>query len=157
MFFHVAIHEAGHVVVLKSVLGLEPPRRPLDLDEPEPRAWMDFTRGLLGEPAAGRDPTQVAAFLFGGVEALIRATATGAFHASRFHGFNGPDGRECDAELIDLAMMSYGADRWRGADIARRVVEREWSGVLAVANLVAAAGEIDPDALRPVLNHVGAA
>ena len=151
MFFHVAIHEAGHVVVLRAVLGLEPPRRAVDVTDPEPKGWVAFARGLLEE---GRDPTRVTAFLLGGVEALTRGVETAAVRSSRFHGLNGPDGQDSDGELIDLAVLSYGADRWRASDIARQAVARDWATVVSVAGVLAATGVIDPDALRPLLERV---
>lgn len=153
MFTHVAIHEAGHVVVLKAVLNLEAPHQLVDLAEPEPRAWSAFTRDLLGPRLA--EPTRVAAFLLGGSEALLQAVAVGQARASRFHGLNGPDGSDCDAEMLDLAVVSHGADRWRGSDMARAVVLRDWSVVLEVSRRLLRSAEIDPQALRDVLSCVG--
>ena len=151
MFFHVAIHEAGHAVVLRATLGLQPPRRAVDLGEPEPKAWSDFARGLLEE---GRDPTLVTAFLLGGVEALTRAVETSTVRSSRFHGLNGPDGQDSDGELVDVAVLSYGADRWSASDMARQVVAHDWATVISISGVLAATGEIDPDELQPLLARV---
>lgn len=153
VFFHVALHEAGHVVALKAVLGEPPPALAVDLRQPEPRGWSEVFEALMArEPRP--DPTRVTAFLLGGVEALIHGAETGFSGANRFHGLNGPDGSGCDAELIDVAVMSYGADRWRASDMARAAITRDWRIVVQLARTVAAASRIDPVELAPLLAQV---
>lgn len=146
MYVHVSIHEAGHIVVLKAVLGLDAPRVPLVHEEPEPRAWVEFSRSLFARTPP-LDPTRIAAFLLGGAEALARGVETGISRSSLFHGLNGPDGIGCDAELLDEAVMIHGADRWRATDMAREVVTRDWELVLDVARALTRGSEIDADAL----------
>ncbi len=141
--------------MLKAVLGEAPPERPVDLESPEPKAWADVFEALIGGERRA-DPTRVTAFLLGGVEALTHAAAVGASGASRFHGLNGPDGCGCDAELIDVAVMSYGADRWRASDLAREVVRRDWPVVVSLAHRICAAQRIDPAELAPLLAQVAA-
>ena len=153
MFRHVLFHEAGHVLTLKAVLGLAPPPRPIDLGEPEPPCWNALAQELLAGPQA-QDPTRVTAFLLGGVEGLAQAVRQGATQASRFHGLNGPDGSGCDAEMIDLAVVTHGADRWRACDLAREVVRGDWPLLAETAAELERTRRIDPDALAPLLARV---
>ena len=151
VFRHVAIHEAGHAVVLRAVLGETASARPVDMGEPEPRAWTDVFERLA---RGGADPTRVTAFLLGGTEALVHAAELGPIGASRYHGLNGPDGAGSDSELVDTAVMALGADRWRATDLARDAVRRSWPLVAEAARAIAASGRMDPGVLAPLLARV---
>ncbi len=150
---HVCIHEAGHIVVLKAVLDEGPPARSVSLENPEPVGWADYTRALLTRLGA-EGSTRVTAFLLGGYEALRFATTRRLLHVNSFHGLNGPDGIDCDAELIDLAVMSYGADRWSASDLARKVVERNWEPLREIAADIGRSGEVRPYELAHWLARV---